>query len=426
MMLPAVHQAAGPSAFPAPEESAAGRSDVPGEPREGARLGDPSSMLEQEGYKAKQVRQSVTEEKEEDFVKAVAVRCNSWMCEECKKRKGYEFRKRLLQKTELFREPRLFTVTVAREWHESAEAAYEYVSAKGYINTLMRLLGIRRWVWVLEAQEKTGEGWPHWHILIDVSDLPARWYHSELKVSTPEQPSSSDGWTWIPHFVDYARIGRLLRKWRIGEQCCVSGGAKAIEGPEHAINYITKYLVKMPRRGFPGWMLNRPRIRFMGASRQVGALVAAEGVECLEKTKENEEEPEERSECRTPVERIAECGLKTVLIRYSEETDRHELVARVDMPRTAVEKCPWAVSVENFDFETLQPFTSWGFGSVAAAWQFAEVCEDRELQQLWRKQVERRKDELLGMWESSGSGEGSEPGENSGGGCENVSCIGDG
>jgi hypothetical protein len=203
------------------------------------------------------------------------------MCAQCKRTRGYAYRERLLSKAPLFRKPRLYTVTVNREWHKSAEAAYEYVNDHKLIARLFRLLGVLRWVWVLEPQQESGDGWPHWHVLIDVSDLPGRWYHRDAKVSQEAAPEDRAGWVYIPHFFDLNRVHALLRLWKVGEQCRLSSKKESFRSPEHAVNYITKYLVKMPERGYPRWMLQRRRVRFTGASKAVGRLVAAEAVRAV-------------------------------------------------------------------------------------------------------------------------------------------------
>jgi hypothetical protein len=264
--------------------------------------------------------------------------------------------------------------------------------------------------------------------MVDVSDLPGCWYHRELKAATAERPENSEGWTYIPHFFDLNRVHGLLRKWGVGEQCRLSVKRDTFDGPEHAINYITKYLVKMPRRGFPEWMLQRARLRFTGASGDVGRLVAAEDEpqtdgegdsdtgskeEQAKEKQENNEERAERERARPPVDRIAECGEQLVLRQYDQETDSFAVLGRVNAPRKAVELCPWAVQVEDFDFGTLQAFHVWGFPSAAAAWKFADTWQDEQLQAGWRARREERKERLLQTWAQS-SNEAEAPADNLG------------
>lgn len=40
-----------------------------------------------------------------------------------------------------------------------------------------------------------------------------------------------------------------------------------------AVRYVTKYIVKYPKAGFPKWVMQKTRIRFVMASKAVGALV---------------------------------------------------------------------------------------------------------------------------------------------------------
>jgi hypothetical protein len=132
----------------------------------------------------------------------------------------------------------------------------------------MNALGVDRWLWVLEFQTLTGEGWPHWHLMIDVGDLPRR-------------------------RVDLRRAWALWRdKWGLGGLDLAKKETK-IKSPEHAVFYITKYLTKMPKGGFPLWVLQAHGVRFIQASQAVGPVVfkrserakgsVVEGVEDFEK-----------------------------------------------------------------------------------------------------------------------------------------------
>ncbi len=363
----------------------------------------------QEGTDREQKRNEETEEpRGEAFVRAVAVKCNSWMCEDCKRRRGYDFRQRLLAKAELFKEPRLYTITVKRDWHESPGAAYEYITSGGFIPRLFRLFGIKRWVWVLEPQQETGDGWPHWHVLVDIGDLPGKWYHRELKATAAATPRDTSGWIYVPHFLDLNRAHRLLRKWQVGEQCRLSVRKDSFESPEHAINYLTKYLVKMPKRGYPPWMLKRPRIRFTGSSRPIGRLVAAEKSSTERGDAEEEPETLERRDARPPIERIADCGYQMVFLQYEPAEDRHVLVGRCRAPKIAVEEWAWAATIEDFDFERQETFTVWGFRTAAGAQQFMDTWEGQALQEGVAQHIAARAGRILQGWDAS---EGAIPGD---------------
>jgi len=95
-------------------------------------------------------------------------RCSSWWCEHCGKRKAGVLRRSLLDQSKSWSCPLLLTLTVDREAFDHPADALGRVSTKSLIPRLMKRLGVDRWAWVLEFQTKTGEGWPHWHVLMDV------------------------------------------------------------------------------------------------------------------------------------------------------------------------------------------------------------------------------------------------------------------
>jgi hypothetical protein len=143
----------------------------------------------------------------------------------------------------------------------------------------MRELGIKRWLYVLEFQTKTGDGWPHWHLMIDVGDLPGR------------RLNLARGWA-------------LWRdKWHLGGLDLAKKETK-IQSAEHAVFYITKYLTKSPIGGYPLWVLDTHGVRFVQASRAVGAIVAKR------KPKSRPaEEKREHAPRRTFIDRNAACRL---------------------------------------------------------------------------------------------------------------------
>src|SRR5688572_19809658 len=86
--------------------------------------------------------------------------------------------------------------------------------------------GVVTWFWVLEFQTESGDGWPHWHLLIDLSECGG--------------------------FLDLKRCWRLWRdKWGLGG---LDLSHRETSSPEHAIMYATKYLTKTPEAS-PIWVL---------------------------------------------------------------------------------------------------------------------------------------------------------------------------
>ena len=94
------------------------------------------------------------------------------------------------------------------------------------------------------------------------------------------------------------------------------------------MRYITKYLVKVPKEGWPEWVLEKRNIRFVQASRSIGALLYRKPAfteadveqDTVEEIVAEDEEVAER-EPRTMKERISECGKKSSLI-YEDQQGR--------------------------------------------------------------------------------------------------------
>jgi len=296
----------------------------------------------------------------------------------------------------MFKAPRLCTVTVNREWHDSPESAHDHVMKGGFLRRLFRLMEVERWVWVMEAQEESGDGWPHWHVLIDVADLPGQWYNRGLQVATAQQPAGKAGWVFIPHFVDLNRVHALLARWEVGRQCKLTVRREGFESSAHAVNYITKYMIKMPRRGYPSWMLLRPRIRFAAASKEVGAVVAEPGSHEEHSKARCRETP--LAMARVPVARLAECGQKLRLIQYDLGIDADILVATCRANREDVKSCPWSVTVHDLDFATGQSFERQGFRDQADAARFTGSCSSPQTEERWRQRVAIRAAILMAEW----------------------------
>ena len=148
----------------------------------------------------------------------------------------------------------------------------------------MQLLGVKWWMWVLEFQTKTGEGWPHWHVLIDLESCPG----GKLNLD---------------------RAWAIWRdRWGIGGLQLSPPGK--LSSAEHAINYATKYLTKQPEGGYPVWVLkSKSKIRFVQGCRELGPLVGDESAE--DEAREDEEAEGESREMRTLLERMSECGLSS-------------------------------------------------------------------------------------------------------------------
>ena len=341
--------------------------------------------------------QNADDEKGE-FWRGIVHRCKHWMCEQCKLPRGLTLKRHLLAKAALFKAPRLYTVTINRAWFKSPEEAYNYVMQKKFLARLLtKEMGVRVWLWVLEAQEKNGDGWPHWHILMDVSGLPGRWYHKSSGEARANKPADGRGWVYIPHFFDLNRVHRLLREWKIGEQCKLTVRRDEFTSPEHAINYIVKYLIKMPERGYPPWMYHHNRLRFIQASRALGRLTDNDYPVKGRKRKRRETKPKERK----PVERVAECGTRVSFIAYNPTEDRYQFKGQYYGNKETIKAFPSVVAIQDFDFTRQRPFDVYGFSGLVGVRAFEQVATLPEVEAIALAGISQRKTRLLSAWESS-------------------------
>jgi hypothetical protein len=207
-------------------------------------------------------------------------RCRARSCATCAIKRGWIVRQRLLAKSSGWRSPAVLTLTVDREGFSSPVRAYRAVTRKKLLWRLMRALGVKRWFWVLEYQQKTGNGWPHWHILIDLADVPG------------------------------GRVD-LVKAWQLWRDSWGVGGLQLevreeeFDSVEHALMYITKYLMKQPEGGFPTWVLkSRQAIRFFQGCRLLGPLV---GKSSVKKSAVEDQEVLPRAPRRPLLDRMSEC-----------------------------------------------------------------------------------------------------------------------
>ena len=227
----------------------------------------------------------------------IPCRCKCRLCPICGPRLGVILRMRLLAVADTFRKPALLTLTVDRENFASSEAAHTFISDKGRVSLLMRRSGVELWAWVLEFQQKTGDGWPHWHILVDLADCPSG-------------------------KIDLERAWKFWRdKWEIGGLDLQL--KRCFHQPRHAINYITKYLIKSPRYGYPRWVLESQKaIRLVAAGRKLGPLIS-DGR--LNPKRESDGERKTRGRRRLLVDRLVECGQKTTAMRQNIDVDNERI-----------------------------------------------------------------------------------------------------
>jgi hypothetical protein len=152
------------------------------------------------------------------------------------------------------KDPCLLTLTINRENWLSPELAHE--RAVSLIPDLLRHLGIRLWVRVVEPQTASGNGWLHYHILVDL----------------PRTPGMTKG----------QALGACSRHaWSLWRDTWACGGVdlqprKKSKGA--LAGYLSKYIVK-PWEAIPEWMLRSTRkFRCISFSKRAADLLHHMGI----------------------------------------------------------------------------------------------------------------------------------------------------
>ncbi len=173
---------------------------------------------------------------------------------------GRQLRDKLVPILGTFREIMMWTFTVDPKLFDSPRDAYFYVRENRCIaRTVAEIfdggwLHSRRYWYVVEWQRDTQMA--HYHVLLDASFIP---WDFVLSAWGKHRPSEAG-----PVEATRPEFGTVL----------YSKGRGAKDGPfesaEHAAAYVVKYLRKLPKAGFPGWVLDmgaETRIRRYSASR---------------------------------------------------------------------------------------------------------------------------------------------------------------
>lgn len=187
----------------------------------------------------------------------------------------------------MWERPVMVTLTVDPKRFKTPVEAYGYVKEGRYIARLLDLLKVGLWVYVLEFQKN---GWPHWHVMLDLA-------------------ATESGW------VDLKKAWILWRdKWQIGG--LKMSAERTSQTVEVLLRYLTKYLLKVPVGGYPAWVLESKNMRFIQASRSLGALVRS-GREKLERPAVDEVAQVEEAAVRSPrslFDRLSSCRKHSALL----------------------------------------------------------------------------------------------------------------
>ncbi|MCE9545155.1 MAG: hypothetical protein K8T25_06515 [Planctomycetia bacterium] len=228
-----------------------------------------------------------------DEIREVPCSCRSWYCKWCMGWMGRKLRDRVCELFGTFKGLRMLSLTVDRERFNCPEAAYLEVGQRRKLGVLMqhlrraKLLHSPRYFYVLEFQKA---GWPHWHLVVDAD------------------------------FIDHSIVDR---NWGIGFVWISRG--EQFENGVHAGRYVSKYLTKAPRVGFPTWVLQSHRqIRRFGASRGMRLDPRPERFGERKTSGQPDEVLAQQRSRRTIEERVANCGVDSVLLRVTKVVDEAE------------------------------------------------------------------------------------------------------
>lgn len=190
----------------------------------------------------------------------------------------------------------MLTLTIDRKRFAGPEKAYEYAMPK--VSELLRFLGAKKWVRVVEVQTKSGDGWIHWHVLIDLAEV--------------------GGLTAARR-----RCWHLWRdKWGIGG-CDLDAIRKSAAG------YLAKYVTKA-WPAVPHWMgASCKRFRLVGFSKLAGQIIRRKmDLPPPRPVAEARHRRKRYRKTRPLFERLASSGMTTGLI-YRDADGRSKYLATV-------------------------------------------------------------------------------------------------
>jgi hypothetical protein len=177
----------------------------------------------------------------------------------------------------------MWTLTLDPKRWSSPQEAWEWVGEHRRVGEMMRRLGVRYYVVVLEWHRS---GWPHWHVLI--------W--EPVERMRLEYRAALDAWG--------LGIVRYSCRWR-DEHGRWRQQPKPIEW---AVRYVTKYLCKA-KEDAPAWVAEKHHVRMIWASRAWGSVVGRGLPSELEADPEDEAgEGVGDRDWRTNEQALADCG----------------------------------------------------------------------------------------------------------------------
>jgi len=176
-----------------------------------------------------------------------SVKCRSFFCACCCQSKAKELRRKLIKAMESWQHVYMLTLTIDPDhFDNNAEAAFRYCREKRVISEMVRALvkeghiENKQYVCVVEWQKQSG--FPHWHLLVDAKYIEIRKAREIWNRNIPEWSQQRRAGFGNVHY-SKTRKRKDSRK-------------RQFDNRLHGLFYITKYLTKVPREGFPQWVMD--------------------------------------------------------------------------------------------------------------------------------------------------------------------------
>lgn len=215
-------------------------------------------------------------------------KCGCQFCPDCRVAHMVMWRERLRPVVETWEDARMLTLTIDRKKWSGPEDAYLGIMASRSISEFVRklsrkrcsLVATREFLVTAEFHPSSPE-WLHWHLVVRPQ---GDWFHKPQR-----------GWK--------AFGDRLSKMWGHGFVDVAVRSKTA--SPEHAMNYLTKYIAKQDVEP-PEWVLNRAgNFRKFSTSRGFCGPVKKRKPKATDRTNER----------KTAAERVASCAQKSRLVK---------------------------------------------------------------------------------------------------------------
>lgn len=287
------------------------------------------------------------------------VGCKSSYCRQCGFAKGQKLRRQLIESEWKWQscKPVMVTLTLNPELFDGPREGLDHVRKTGaiskFVKRLRRYMASGLYFAVIEYHVS---GWPHWHMMLDADYIP----YNAIRDAWHALGPKGREWTHNPHGIVDVRSPKKFRS------------------KQHRFNYLCKYVTKVPKQGFPDWLLDAPDLIFKRYTSSHGLFSCNKPAEEAKKCGKVEEYERTADTIRG---RLSLCGAKTAIMKRVEYVT---IDGEIKHQTRCVAKVPIAVSVfaEREGLELVHGRAAIT-GALAARWQ-------RQTQ--WAERLGKKKD----------------------------------